>query len=421
MRELRILVLITLITIIFIPSAFASNVTRYNITNDAEVNTGAPNNNYGSSTGFGVYYAGASYVGSYVELPEAVWEGSSTLYLYPYIAGGQTVVISRTTAFSEDTVTWNNRPSEGSTVTTFNPTVVGAYMPVVLTDPGQYVYIHLLSGNGHSVFTSSEGAESQIPYVTTEVVFTTTLDFYSNFTVDYTVDLDDFDYSYVYMGLYNSFYGEACNVWLTDYSFVLGTLVNVGAGSGSYNYSSLYASYDYPYSACVQVRLFSQPFGPVNVNTELWSFDDTIVYEPPVNITPPEPIPTTTPQPTPDITPPPTPTVNPTPEPDTSPENETSVNNSFSEEYYDYIDGQTEGWNRSILNISGFVSLPIISFRGSVDSINSSLNSTNYTSHMTVLVSIVPFVIGSLPASVRDLIMIALIFIVVLVVLGRDS
>ncbi len=128
------------------------------VTNSALVNSADPDKNYGN------YWA--LYVDnpreSYIELP--LYNQSIILYLCVYLYSDKIDVdVMETSEFDEDTITWNNRPPEGDTLTSLTITDTDTWVSVEIPDAPRYIVLNSTSTD-IAIFYSDDEAGYE-PYV----------------------------------------------------------------------------------------------------------------------------------------------------------------------------------------------------------------------------------------------------------------
>lgn len=76
--------------------------------------------------------------------------------------------------------------------------------------------------------------------------------------------------------------------------------------------------------------------------------------------------------------------------------------------------------NSTIYSIFQIVDYPFLGLRSGIQSINSSLNNSTYNLSMSFLVVVVPPIINAIPNKIKTIITLYLIFLVILIILGRE-
>lgn len=163
----------------------------------------------------------------------------------------------------------------------------------------------------------------------------------------------------------------------------------------------------------VNIKNLSFTAGLYYSNGTLVGYNDTIIYTPDGDSIPELP---DTEEPV--VIPTPNITVYPFPDLNSTDENN-SINSSNLSDFYDYTMDSFNEMNESISGVFSFVQLPVRNMRVYVDSINSSINSQNFTVSYSILSIICPCVIESIHWKVKSVITLQLLLMTVLVVLRK--
>lgn len=180
-----------------------------------------------------------------------------------------------------------------------------------------------------------------------------------------------------------------------------------------------------------EVTLFLMSFEPCCLCTKAYgypTFDEGIIldyvsieindtYEAPI-----VPLPTTIPTPMPTATPTPIPTPIPNPGVPDDPDNDTAgeINSSLMDGYYGAVDGVFGNLSNTTEGTASWMVSPVTDLTDNINTLNESINTSFSQSvgHKSVLLSVtIPF-FANFPTEFKALISLALVFIIVLLVLG---
>lgn len=163
MRKILHTVLPILLILVLVGGA---NATTEYITAGATVNSVSPDNNLdGVGSWVVAVWPDGETRETYIKLPST----ASTVYLNLYIEPsdeGHTVNIYNTGSFDEDTITWNNRPTDTSFLTSFTIPDYLIWYNITLTNPSQYLHLQSAGGYWYFEYSSDDTPWSnQRPYI----------------------------------------------------------------------------------------------------------------------------------------------------------------------------------------------------------------------------------------------------------------